>query len=239
MKVFLPLANFRTGFPGDTAVKNAPAIVGDTRDTGLIPGLERFPVTGNGSPPQYPPLGNSRDRGAWQAAGSQRVGQDWATERNFRICQRAPESQRTSLGLFVCYICCSCSAAKSCPTLWPVVCQAPLSLTTPWSLLKFVSIELAMVHNHLILCCLQGFPASGSFPVSRFFTSGRQSIGASASASASVLPMNIQGWSPLGLTGWISLQSKGLSKVYSITTIWKHQFFSAQPSLWSNSHIHT
>ena len=76
MKVFLPLANFRTGFPGDTVAKNAPATVGDTRDTAWIPGLERFPGVGNGSPPQYPPLGNSGDRAAWQAAGSQRVGQD-------------------------------------------------------------------------------------------------------------------------------------------------------------------
>ena len=73
--------------------------------------------------------------------------------------------------------------------------------------------------------------------MSWFFTLGGQSTG--ASASVSVLPMNIQGRFPLGLTGWISLQSKGLSRVFSSTTIWKHQFFSAQPSLWSNSHIHT
>ena len=77
--------------------------------------------------------------------------------------------------------------------------------------------------------CLQSFPASGSFPISLFFTSGGQSIG--ASASASVLPMNIQDWFPLGLTGWISLQSKGLSRVFSNTTLQKHQFFSAQLSL--------
>ena len=80
--------------------------------------------------------------------------------------------------------------------------------------------------------CLQSFPASGSFPMSQFFTSGGQSIG--ASASASVLPMNIQDWSPLGWTGLISLQSKGLSRVFSNTTVQKHQFFSAQLSLWSN-----
>ena len=76
---------------------------------------------------------------------------------------------------------------------------------------------------------LQSFPASGSFPVSWFFTLGGQRIG--VSASASVLPMNIQDWFPLGLTGWISLQSKGLSKVFSNTTVQKHQFFSAQLSL--------
>ena len=85
--------------------------------------------------------------------------------------------------------------------------------------------------------CLQSFPASGSFPVSLYFASGSQSIG--ASTSASVLPMYIQDWFPLGLTGLISLQSKGLSRVFSNTTAWKHQFVDVQPSLWSNSHIHT
>ena len=84
--------------------------------------------------------------------------------------------------------------------------------------------------------CLQSFPASGSFPVSRFFASGGPSIG--VSASAWVLPMNIQDWLPWGLTGSISLQSKGLSRVFN-TTVQKHQFFGAQLSLWSNSHIHT
>ena len=82
--------------------------------------------------------------------------------------------------------------------------------------------------------CLQSFPASGSFPVGRLFTSGGQSIGASASASA--LPMNIQGWFHLGLIGLVSLLPKGLSSVFSSTAVQKHQFFSAQPSLWSNSH---
>ena len=76
---------------------------------------------------------------------------------------------------------------------------------------------------------LQSFPASGSFPVSQFFTSSGQSIG--VSASASVLPMNIQDWFPLRQSGWISLQSKGLSRVFSNTTVQKHQFFSAQLSL--------
>ena len=85
--------------------------------------------------------------------------------------------------------------------------------------------------------CRQSFPASGYFPVSQFFTSGGPSIG--ASASASVLPMNIQDWFPLEWTGWISFQSKGLSRVFSNTTVQKHQFFGAQPSSQSNSHIHT
>ena len=84
---------------------------------------------------------------------------------------------------------------------------------------------------------LQSFSASGSFPVSHFFTSGGQSIG--VSPSASVLLMTIQDWLPLGWTGWISLQSKGLSRVFSNTTVQKHQFFWSQLSSQSNSHIHT
>ena len=84
---------------------------------------------------------------------------------------------------------------------------------------------------------LQPFPAAASFQMSQFFASDGQSIG--ASASAAVLPMNIQDWFPLGLTGWISLQSKGLSRVFSSTTVWKHQFLGIQHSLWSNSHILT
>ena len=85
--------------------------------------------------------------------------------------------------------------------------------------------------------CPQSLPASGSFPMTQLFTWGGQSIG--VSASAPVLPMNIQDWSPLGWTGCISLQSKGLSRVFSSTTVQKHQFFGAQLSSQSNSHIHT
>ena len=84
--------------------------------------------------------------------------------------------------------------------------------------------------------CPQSFPPSGSIQMSQLFTSGGQSTG--VSASASVLPMNIQDWSPLGWTGWISVQSKGLSRVFSNTTVQKHQFFGTQPSSQSNSHIH-
>ena len=95
------------------------------------------------------------------------------------------------------------------------------------------------VSSSIVPCssCLQSFPASGSFPVSQFFASGVQSIG--VSTTASVFPMNSQDWFPLGWTGWISLQSKRLSRVFSNTIIQKHQFFSAQLSLWFNSHIHT
>ena len=84
---------------------------------------------------------------------------------------------------------------------------------------------------------LQSFSASGSFPMNRFFTSGSRTIG--VPALASVLPMNIQGWFPLEWTGWISLQSKGLSRVFANTTVQKHQFFGAQLSSQSSSHIHT
>ena len=98
----------------------------------------------------------------------------------------------------------------------------------------------AIQPSHLVIpfsSCLQSFPASGSLPMSQFFASGGQSVG--ASASASVLPMYIQDWFPLELTGWISLQSKALSRVFSNTTIQKHQFFGTQLSSQSNSHIHT
>ena len=118
--------------------------------------------------------------------------------------------------------------------------QASMSFTISQSLLKLISIELVMPSNHLILWLLllllrSIFPSTRVFPVSQFFTSGGQSIG----ALASVFSMNIQDWFPLGLTGWIYLLCKGLSRVFSNTTVQKHQFFSAQPSLWSNSHIHT
>ena len=85
--------------------------------------------------------------------------------------------------------------------------------------------------------CPQSFPASGSFPMSQFFASGGQSIG--VSVSTSVLPVNTQDWSPLGWTGWISLQSKGLSTIFFNTAVQKHQFFGAQLSSQSNSHVHT
>ena len=125
-------------------------------------------------------------------------------------------------------------------TPWTPAPQAPLSFTISWSLFKRMSIELTVPSNYLILCrplLLTSilFPASGSFLMSQLFASGGQSIG--ASASAWVLPVNIQGWFPLGLTGLISLLSKGLWRVFSSTIVRKHQFFSTQPFLWSNSHI--
>ena len=119
-------------------------------------------------------------------------------------------------------------ARPPCPSTTPGICSNSCP-SSPWchptissSVIPFSS-------------CLKYFPASGSFPVSQFFASGGQGIG----VSASVLPMNIQDWSPLGWTGWISLQSEGLSRVFSNTTVQKHQSFSTQLSLWSNSHIHS
>ena len=129
------------------------------------------------------------------------------------------------------------SVAQSCLTLWdpnPAACQASLSITYSWSLLNScplsqwchptISSSVVPFSPHL-----QSFPASGSFLMSQFFASGGQSIG--ASATASVLPMNIQDWFPLGWTSWISLHFNGLSRVFSNTIVQKHQYFSAQLSL--------
>ena len=124
-------------------------------------------------------------------------------------------------------------------TPWTAACQASLSITNSQSLLKLMSIESVMPSNHVVpfFSSLHSFPASGPFQMSLFFVSGGQSIG--VSASASIRPMNVQDSFPLGWTGWIILQSKGLSRVFSNTTVQKHQFFSAQLSLQSISHIHT
>ena len=137
-----------------------------------------------------------------------------------------------------------CSGPKLCPTLCDLMdCITPgsLSSTIFWSF-KFMSIDSVMLSNLLILCCpfsfyLQSFPAARSFPMNQLFSSSGQSLG--ASASSSVFPMNIQGWFLLWLTGLISLLSNGHSRVFSSTTIKKLQFLGTQPSLWSNSHIHT
>ena len=131
----------------------------------------------------------------------------------FSLCN--PKEQHTRL---LCPSAAPRACSNSCPSSWR--CHPTISS----SVISFSS-------------CLQSFPATGSFPMSQFFTSGSQSIG--VSASVSVLPKNIQDRFPLRLTGWISLQSKGLSRIFSNTTVQKHQFFGAQPSSQSNSHIHT
>ena len=127
-------------------------------------------------------------------------------------------------------------------TPWTAACQASLSITNSQSLDELMSIESVMPSNHFILCrplllLPSIFPSINVFSNESVFASATQSIG--ASVSALVFPMNIQGWFPLGLTGLISLQSKGFSKVFSNTTVQKHQFFSPQFSLCSHSHIHT
>ena len=140
---------------------------------------------------------------------------------------------------------CCCSVANSSPTLCNPMdcmqhtrlpCPSPTSAACsdlcPSSQWCHPAISSSVVPYS---SCPQSFSASGSFPVSQLFKLGGQSIG----ASASVLPMNIQDWFPLGMTGWISLQSKGLSRVFSNATVQKHQFFGAQLSSQSNSHIHT
>ena len=135
------------------------------------------------------------------------------------------------------------SLAQLCPTLWPhglqharPPCPSPAprpcsnSCLLSWWCHPNIASSVVPFSSHL-----QSFPSSGSFQMSQFFISGGQSIG--VSASASVLPMNTQDWYPLGWTGWISLQSKGLSRVFSNTTVQKHQFFGAKLSLQYNSHI--
>ena len=140
------------------------------------------------------------------------------------------------------YFCCYYSVAKLCPlfgTPWTAACQASMSLNISQSSPKCMSIASVMPSNHLIIChpllfLPSIFPAPGSFPMNQLFASGSQGTG--VSASASVLPMSIQGW--FSLTGLSSLLSKELARVLSSTTIWKHQFFGTQPSLWSNSHLY-
>ena len=111
-----------------------------------------------------------------------------------------------------------------CPSATPRACSN--SCPSSWRCHQTISSSVTPFSS-----CLQSFPASGSFPVSQFFASGGQSSGASASASASILPTNIQDWFPLWLTGLISLQSKGLSRVFFNTTVQKHWFFGTQLSL--------
>ena len=136
----------------------------------------------------------------------------------------------------------SLSRVRLFATPWITARQASLSITNSRSSLRLTSIESVMPSSHLILCrpllLLPSIPPSiRVFSMSQLFAWGGQSTG--VSALASFLPKKSQDWSPSEWTGWISLQSKGLSRVFSNTTIQKHQFFSAQLSSQSNSHIHT
>ena len=139
-----------------------------------------------------------------------------------------------------------CSVTKSCLALFHPIGCSRLGFPVLHYFPHFAQIHIHWVSDTIQLShslsppsplCPQSFPASESFPTSWLFPSGGQRIG--ASASASVLPMTIQGWFPLGLTGLISLLSKGLLRVFSSATTRKHQFFGTQPSLCPNSHIHT
>ena len=165
----------------------------------------------------------TEEPGGLQSMESQRVGYNWAyTHHLFSSVQPLSHVQFFA-------------------TPWIAACQASLSITNSWSSPKLTSIESVMPSSHLFLChplllLPQSLPASWLFPVSQLLAWSGQSIG--VSASTSVLPMNIQDWSPLGWTGWISLQSKGLARIFSSITVQKHQFFSTQLSSQSNSHIH-
>ena len=138
---------------------------------------------------------------------------------------------------------CCCSFTKSCLTLQPHALQHARFLCSPLSprvcsnscpLIRWCCLTISSSAAPFSFC-VQSFPASKSFPIAQFYASSGQST----VASVSVLSVNTQVWFPLGLTGLISLQSEGFSRVFSSTTIWKHQFTSAQLSLWSSSHIHT
>ena len=188
------------GFPGGSVVKNPPANAGDAREEGSIRGLERSPGEGNGNSLQHSCLGNPMDRGAW-----------WATIHQFSSLQ--------SLSLVWLFA-----------TPWIAACQASLSITNSQSLPKLMSIESVMPSNHLLLCRPLLLPPS-IFPSIRVFSNEsvlqiRWPMYWSFSFSTSP-SMNIQDWFPLRLTGWISLQSNGLSRVFSNTTVQKHQFLFA------------
>ena len=142
--------------------------------------------------------------------------------------------------LFICY----CSVTKACPTLWKPMDCSTLDCPVLHCLLEFAqiyvhwvgdAIQPSLLHHPLLLLPLV-FPSIRVFPMSRLFTWNGESIG--VSASVSVLLMNIHSWFPLGFMGLIFLLFKGFSRVFSSTTVQKHQFFGSQPSLWSNYHIH-
>ena len=184
-------------------------------------------MTLNGNPLQCSCLENARDGGAWWAAVY-----EVAQSRTWLKCLSSSSSSIVQ----------SLSHIRHFATPWTAEHQPSLCFTVS----QFAQTHSLSQRCYLIISssaalfssCLQPFPALGSFPMSQFFASDGQSIG--VSASASVHPgLNIQDWFPLRLTGWISLQSKGLPRTFSNTTVQKYQFLGVQLSLWSNSHIHT
>ena len=201
------------GFKGGSVVKNLPANAGDT---GSIPGSRRSPRGGHGNPLQYSCLENPMDREARRVTVHRVTeSQTWLSTHKY--------------GQF--------SSVAQCPTLRPQglqharpPCPSPTpgvySNSCPLSWWCHPTISSSVI---TFSSCPQSFPASGSFPMSQIFTSGGQSIG--VSALTSVLPMNIQDWFPLEWTGCVSLQSQGLSRVFSNIAIQKHQFSGTQLSL--------
>ena len=194
----------------------------ERQDMCMIPGSGRCPGVGNGTPLQYSCLGHPMNRreepGGLQSMGLQSHRHDWATEHTHAL-QLSDHFSRSVMayslrphGLQHIRLPCPSPAPRAC------------SNSCPLSQWYYPIISSSVVP---FSSCLQSSPASGSFQMSQLFLSGGQSIG--VSASASVLPLNTQDWFPLGWIGWISLQSKGLSRVFSSTTVWRHQFFSAQP----------
>ena len=188
-------------------VKNPPTNAGDIRNTGSIPGSGRSPGEGNGNPLQCSCLENSMDRGAWQATVHA------VPKCSVQFSRSVMSNSLQPHGLQ--------HTRPPCPSPNPGV----YSNSCPSSKWCHPTISSSVISSSRP----QSFPASGFFQMSQFFAKGGQIIG--VSASASVLPMNIRDWFPLGWTGWISLQSKGLSRVFSNTTVQKHQFFAAQLSL--------
>ena len=189
-----------------------------------IPGSGRSPGGGHGNPLQYPCLENPMDRGVWQAAvhgvTKSQTWLKWLSPHAQVLTKEGSVQLLSRLWLFA--------------TPWTVACQASLSITNSWSPPNSYPLSWWCHPTSLssvvpFYSRLQCFEASGSFQMSQHFESGGQSIG--VSASASVLPMNIQDWFPLGWTCLISLQSKGLSRVFFNTTVQKHEFFSTQLSL--------
>ena len=224
-------------------VKNLLANAGDIKDVSSVPGLGRSPVKGNGNPLQYSYLENPMDRGAWWATvhGIAESDMTEVTEQARRINLYSICNLKSPLAIRSNQISRSVvsnslrphevqHARPPCPSPTPGV-HWDSCPSSQWCR-PAISSSVAPFSS-----CPQSLPVSESFPMSQLFTWGGQSTG--VSALVSFLPKKSQGWCPSEWTGWISLQSKGVSRAFCNTTVQKHQFFGAQPSSQSNSHIHT